>query len=217
MAYLCPLFHTASAFSVKIFKTTSCLGGCSILNALNLEKFWVNFKIVVFYSTFLLFFRYTGHMPLISRIMSTHILLHKHKSKSQKPKQVSNGRLKPLKKQVSKYFLRNWEISQKGLLQISLLSMRLKVTSAMRVKRGTCYQILRFMRKSQCFPNFYMNVTIGSQMVISRYALRYFTRFTLFMVNNAEEFFHVFLDYCLIKPRRLTPGLLENFSFDWKT
>ena len=34
--------------------------------------------------------------------------------------------------------------------------------------------------------------------------LRYFTRFTLFMVNIAEESFHVFLDYCLIKPRRLT-------------
>ena len=34
--------------------------------------------------------------------MSTLILLHKHKSKSQKSKQVSNERLKPLKKQVSK-------------------------------------------------------------------------------------------------------------------
>ena len=37
----------------------------------------------------------------------TSILLHKHKSKSQKPKQVSNGRLKPLKKQVSKYLHQN--------------------------------------------------------------------------------------------------------------
>ena len=129
--------------------------------------------------------------------------------------------------------------------------MRLKETSAMRVRRGTYCQILRLVKKSQCFPrninqrqmliyfqfltveleirrgflylhqilafNFYMNVTIGAQMILSRYALRYFTRFTLSMVNNAEETFHVFLGYYLIKPRRLTPGFLDNFSFDWKT
>ena len=82
----------------------------------------------------------------------TSILLHKLKSKSQKPKQVSNGRLKPLKKKVSKRLLRNWEISQKGLLQISHFLMRLKETSTMRMKRGTCCQILRLVRKSQCFP-----------------------------------------------------------------
>ena len=58
---------------------------------------------------------------------------------------------------------------------------------------------------------------VGMQMVLSKYALSYFIRFTLFMVNNAEESFHVFFYYCLIKPRRLTSGFLENFSFDWKT
>ena len=55
---------------------------------------------------------------------------------------------------------------------------------------------------------FYRNVTICTQMVLSRYALRYFTKYTLFMVNKVEESFHVFLDYYLIKLRRLTPGFV---------
>ena len=48
-----------------------------------------------------------------------------------------------------------------------------------------------YLRQILAF-NFYMNATIGTQMVLSRYALRYFTKFTLFMVNNAEKSFHVF-------------------------
>ena len=60
-------------------------------------------------------------------------------------------------------------------------------------------------------------MTIGTQMILSRYALRYVSMFTLFIANNVEESFHVFLDYYIIKPRRLTLDFLENFSFVWKT
>ena len=64
------------------------------------------------------------------------------------------------------------------------------------------HQILAF--------NFYTNVTIVTRMLLLRYALRYFTRFTLFMVNNAEEPFHMFMDSYLIKPRRLTSGFFRE-------
>ena len=68
-------------------------------------------------------------MSLLVRIMSKHILLHKKKSKIQKPKQVPNGRLKPLKKQVSKYLHQSWENLRKpsaNLLSINALKRNIR-------------------------------------------------------------------------------------------
>ena len=57
-----------AVFSVKTFKTTYRLGGCSIPNALDFQKLGGKIIIVPFSWTFLPFFRYTARMPLFSRI-----------------------------------------------------------------------------------------------------------------------------------------------------
>ena len=63
------LFERLNAFfSTKNSKNTCRLGGCSVLNALNLEKCWVKCTIVPFYCTLLPFFGYNARMPLFSRI-----------------------------------------------------------------------------------------------------------------------------------------------------
>ena len=76
MGYLGLLLHTVQArnthfeksktlFSVKIFKTTFCLGGggYSILIALNLENFWVKIQnralLLDFLALFLLYYTHT--------------------------------------------------------------------------------------------------------------------------------------------------------------
>ena len=78
-AYFSPLLHAVPArnalfetqntlFSLKIFETTSCLGECSILNALNLENFWVQIQNCALLLDFPALFCYTPRIHLIFRI-----------------------------------------------------------------------------------------------------------------------------------------------------
>ena len=55
-------------FSDKTFKTTCCLGGCSIPNALNLNELGVKTRNCALLWDFFALFCYTAHMPLFSRI-----------------------------------------------------------------------------------------------------------------------------------------------------
>ena len=62
-------------FSTKNFKNTFRLVGCSVLNALNLEKWGVKIHKCALSLGFLALFGYTLHMPLFCRISPGYVLV----------------------------------------------------------------------------------------------------------------------------------------------
>ena len=49
----------------------------------------------------------------------------------------------------------------------------------------------------------WLSILIWMWSLVRRWFIRYFFKFALFIVNNEEDVWHVFLNYYLIKPRRL--------------